>query len=66
MQALRCLEELLVSSPGAQLALMEASLPLREGGALPALQVRAWAATHASALACLAAPALQLRCRSRA
>ena len=35
LQALRCLEKLLVSSPQAQLALMEASLPLREGGALP-------------------------------
>ena len=40
LQALQGVEGLLAGMPQAQLALMEASLPLREGGCVPALQVR--------------------------
>ncbi|KAK9825363.1 hypothetical protein WJX81_004059 [Elliptochloris bilobata] len=37
-QALQCVQKLLVAMPQAQMALMEASLSLREGGSVPALQ----------------------------
>jgi len=46
LQALHCLERLLVGAPKAQLALMTASLPLREGGTLPALQVCSHVLAH--------------------
>ena len=39
LQALQCVEGLLAGMPQAQVALMEASLPLREGGTVSALQV---------------------------
>ena len=38
-QALHCVERLLAGMPQALVALMGASLPLREGGCVPALQV---------------------------
>lgn len=46
LQALHCLERLLVGAPKAQLALMTASLPLREGGTLPALQACSHVLAH--------------------
>ncbi len=46
LQALHCLEQLLAGAPKAQLALMTAGLPLREGGTLPALQARSHVLAH--------------------